>query len=200
MTIARGLARLFTRGGASRELCDADLKARVRRDHPLRAVIAGQRGARRSGAGARGALFADRPTVDPARKSLAGDAVPGVLFDPLGAAADGAARLRSAVPLVRRPRCLEGGVGPLDVLQQPRPAAGGRHRGEVSRRCAAAAEGEDAAVERALLGRRYADRGLGVDKQLQAPGRGGRAAGQAAGATSRPISMGRNGRTRRTPR
>jgi hypothetical protein len=45
------------------------------------------------GAGARvcRALFADWAAVDPAGEAAAGDAVAGVLFDPLGAASDGAA-------------------------------------------------------------------------------------------------------------
>ena len=102
----------------------------------------------------------------------------GVLLDPLGAAADGAAGVRPAVPLVRRARGRRCGLGPFDLLEEPRPAAGRRHRGEVPGRGAGAAAGEEAAVDRALLGRRHADRGLGVDEELQAEGRLGRAAGR----------------------
>ncbi|MGY2932188.1 hypothetical protein ACVWZ6_001790 [Bradyrhizobium sp. GM6.1] len=46
--------------------------------------------------------FADWAAVDPPGEAAAGDAVAGVLFDRLGAASDGAARLRPAVPLVHR--------------------------------------------------------------------------------------------------
>jgi hypothetical protein len=47
-------------------------------------------------------LCAVRPTIDPAREAAASDAVAGVLFDPLGAAFDGAAGIRSAIPLICR--------------------------------------------------------------------------------------------------
>ena len=82
-----------------------DLEKRVRADHPLRAIRAIVNEAlaaleRRL----RGALCADRPAVDPAGEAASGDAVAGVLLDPLGAAADGAAGVRPAVPLVRRDR------------------------------------------------------------------------------------------------
>lgn len=45
--------------------------------------------------------FADWAAVDPAGEAAAGDAVAGVVFDPLGAASDGAAGIRPAVPVVR---------------------------------------------------------------------------------------------------
>src|SRR6202046_2768173 len=48
------------------------------------------------------ALCADGSPLDSAREAAAGDAVAGVLHDPLGAAVDGAARVRSPVSLVRR--------------------------------------------------------------------------------------------------
>jgi hypothetical protein len=41
-----------------------------------------------------------RAAIDPAGEAVAGDAVAGVLFDPLGAASDGAAGIPSAIPLV----------------------------------------------------------------------------------------------------
>ena len=50
----------------------------------------------------------------------------------------------------------------LDVLEEPRPSAGGRHRGQVPGGGAGPAAGQGAAVGRALLGRRHADRGLGL--------------------------------------
>ena len=78
------------RGGDNRsgELFSyVDLEARVRRDHPLRAIRAMVNEAL-VGAGARvcRALFADWAAVDPAGEAAAGDAVAGVLLDPLGAA------------------------------------------------------------------------------------------------------------------
>ena len=127
--------------------------------------------------GVRGALRPDGPTLDPAGEAAAGDAVAGVLFDPLGAAVDGAAGVRPAVPLVRGPGRGRRGVGSLDVLQEPRPAAGGRDRRQVPGRGAGAAAGEAPARTRALLGRRHADRGLGRHEELPAEGRLGRAAG-----------------------
>ena len=74
-----------------------DLEARVRTDHPLRVIksIVNE---------VRFALFTDRAPFDPSGEAVAGDAVAGVLFDPLGATADGAAGVRSSVPLVRRAR------------------------------------------------------------------------------------------------
>ena len=69
-----------------------DLEKRVRPDHPLRAI----RGMVNEALAAlerdlRGALSADRAAVGSAGEAASGDAVAGVLLDPLGAAADGAA-------------------------------------------------------------------------------------------------------------
>ena len=52
-------------------------------------------------------------------------------------------------------------------------------------------------VERSLLGRRHADRGVGVDEELQAEGRLRTSRRRAAGATPRRTSTARSGRTRR---
>ena len=82
-----------------------DLEARVRTDHPLRVIKSIVNEALSIiGAGVRFALFTDRAPFDPSGEAVAGDAVAGVLFDPLGATADGAAGVRSSVPLVRRAR------------------------------------------------------------------------------------------------
>src|SRR5262249_44941298 len=62
-----------------------------------------------------------------------------------------------------------------------RPAAGRRHRGQVPGGGAGAAQGEEASVERSLLGRWHADRGLGLDEERQAQGQLGRAASQGGG-------------------
>jgi transposase len=52
--------------------------------------------------------------------------------------------------------------------KNPRPASGGRHRCQISGRCAVPTAGEAVVVERAFLGRRYVDRGLGLDEDFQA--------------------------------
>ena len=69
-----------------------DLEKRVRSDHPLRAIrglvnealVALEHEFSR-------ALCADRAAVDTAGEAAASDAVAGVLFNPVGTAADGAA-------------------------------------------------------------------------------------------------------------
>ena len=58
------------------------------------------------------------------------------------------------------------GVGCDGVLQEPGPAARRRYRAQVHGRGAEPAAGAHAAVERALLGRRHADRGLGQHEEL----------------------------------
>ena len=178
-----------------------DLEARVRRDHPLRAI---------------------RVIVNEALAALERDFA--ALYSPIGRPSIPPEKLLRAMLLQafysirserqlmerleydllfrwfvghRRRRC---GVGPFGVLEEPRPAAGGRHRGEVPGGGAGAAAGEEASVDRSLLGRRHADRGLGVDEELQAEGRLGRAAGRAAGATPKRTSTARSARTRRMPR
>src|SRR4051794_16369720 len=81
-----------------------DLEARVRRDHPLRAIRTIVNEALSALEREFAALCADWAAVDPAGEAAAGDAIAGVLFNPLGAASDGAAGIRPAVPLVRRNR------------------------------------------------------------------------------------------------
>ena len=81
------------------------------------------------------------------------------------------------VGIGRRRRSLE----PFGVLEEPRPAAGRRHRGEVPRGGAGAAQGQEASVEPPLLGRWHADRSLGLDEERQAEGRLWRAAGEGGG-------------------
>ena len=68
-----------------------DLEKRVRSDHPLRAI----RGLVNEAlvalvARILCALCADRAAVDPAGEAAPSDAVAGVLFNPIGTAADGA--------------------------------------------------------------------------------------------------------------
>src|ERR1700734_1282292 len=81
-----------------------DLEARVGKDHPLRTIRGVVNEALASlSSEFSGALRADGSPLDSAREAGAGDAVADVLHDPLGAAVDGAARVRSPVSLVRRP-------------------------------------------------------------------------------------------------
>lgn len=61
-------------------------------------------------------------------------------------------------------------VGPLHLLQEPRPPAGGRGGCALSLCAARPAPGEAAPVQRALQRRRDPDRGLGVDEEPQAQG------------------------------
>ena len=149
-----------------------------------------------------GAVFADRAAVDPAGEAAAGDAAAGFLLDPLGAAVDGAAGVRPVVSLVRRPR--RSTIRSGTTRPSRRTATGcwtARSPPSFWPRCCAAA-GEAAVQHGSLLGRRHADRGLGVDEELQAEGRLGRVrrTAQAAGATAKPTSMARSARTRPTPR
>jgi PAS domain-containing protein len=92
-----------------------DLEARVRRDHPLRGIRAIVNEALAVLEREFAVVFAD-----------------GAAFDPLGASFDGAAGVRPSVPLVCRDRRRRRGVGPFGVLEEPRSAAGRRHRGELS--------------------------------------------------------------------
>ena len=92
---------------------------------------------------------------------------------------------------------------PLDVLEEPGPAAGRRDRGEVPGRRAGASRGEAAAVDGALLGGRHADRGLGLDEERSSRRTAvdRRPAGLlVAGATRRPTSGARSVRTQTQPR
>ena len=193
------------RGGDNRtgELFSyVDLEARVRRDHPLRAIRAIVNEALAALEREFAALYSPigRPSIPP-EKLLRAMLLAGVLFDPLGAAADGAAGIRPSVPLVRRHRRRRCGLGPFGVLEEPRPAAGRRHRREVPGGGAGAAQGEAASVERSLLGRWHADRGLGVDEERQAEGRSGRAAGRGRRAQRRSRLPRREAvATRRMPR
>ena len=82
--------------------------------------------------------------------------------------------------------------------QEPRPAAGGRDRGEVPARGAGPAEGEAAAVERPLLGGWHADRGLGLDQELPPQGRRRQRPRRARAATPSATSTRRSAPTRPT--
>ena len=60
------------------------------------------------------------------------------------------------------------GVGSLGLFEEPRPTAGRRGCGQVSDRGADPAAPQATGVERALLCRWHADRGIGFDEYLQA--------------------------------
>src|SRR5580704_16057261 len=90
-----------------------------------------ERSAGGAGARVRGVVFADGAAFDPAGKAAAGNAAANLLFNPLGASFDGPTGVRPSVPLVCRDRRRRRGVGPFGVLEEPRSAAGRRHRGEV---------------------------------------------------------------------
>ena len=159
-----------------------DVETRVRSDHPLRAIrsIVNETLEALSGEFDGALRGRRRAAVDPAGDAAAGDAAAGVLHDPLGAPADGAARVRPLVPLVRRAFGGRAGLGPFDLLEEPRPPARRRGRGEVPRRGADPAQGEAAAVDPALQRRRDADRGLGEPEVVQAQARRGRGSGRSA--------------------
>ena len=96
------------RGGDNRtgELFSyVDLEARVRRDHPLRPIRIIVNEALSVLEREFAALYSPigRPSIPP-EKLLRAMLLQAFLFDPLGAASDGAAGIRPAVPAVRRNR------------------------------------------------------------------------------------------------
>ena len=121
--------------------------------------------------GFRASLFAHRPAFDRAGEAVAGAFVAGLLHHPFGAPADGAAGLQPFVPLVRRAFDGRARVGRDGVFEEPRPSGGGRCGGALPPGGAARRAGSPAVVGRAFLGRRHADRGLGVDEELPPQGR-----------------------------
>ena len=124
----------------------------------------------------RAALRGHGPPVGRTGAAAARLAAAGVLLGALRAPADGADRLQPAVPLVRGAGHRRCRVGPLDVLQEPRPAAGCRCCGEVPRGGAAPSQGQALPVGRSLLGRRHAGGGVGQPQELPRQGRQRRAA------------------------
>jgi hypothetical protein len=89
--------RMGARGGTGELFSYVDLEDRVPAQHPLRAIrsIVNEVLAALDGESFE-ALWRHRPKLDPARATAASAAAAGVLHDPLGAAADGATRLRWA--------------------------------------------------------------------------------------------------------
>lgn len=78
-----------------------------------------------------GALYRLWAAIDRAGEIASGDAAASVLRHPLRTATDGTVGIRPSVPLVCRSWRGQSGLGPFDLLQEPRPAVGGRDRGEV---------------------------------------------------------------------
>ena len=150
-----------------------DLEARVRRDHPLRAI---------------------RVIVNEALSALERDFA--ALYSPIGRPSIPPEKLLRAMLLqafysIRSERLLmerleydllfrwfvgigvDDAAGTIRCLEEPRPTARRRHRSEVPERGPGAAQGEEASLHGSLLSRRHADRGLGLDEELQAEGRPG---------------------------
>ena len=150
-----------------------DLEARVRRDHPLRAIRAIVNEALSALEREFAALYSPigRPSIPP-EKLLRAMLLAGVLFDPLGAAADGAAGVRPPVPLVRRASASTIAAWDHSVFSKNRDRL---LEGDIAAKFLAAVLAQPRVKKllstRSLLGRRHADRGLGVDEELQAEGR-----------------------------
>jgi hypothetical protein len=161
----------------------------------------GGSGSGRALAAVRDALRPDGPAVDRPREAAAGPAAAGALHGPQRAAADGAAGLQPAVPLVRGAERRRSGLGPDGLHQEPGSAVGGGRGPGVFRRGPGTGAGEAAALGRALHGGRDADRGVGEPQELGATGRP-----RAAGIGRRPgqpdgeLPGASGGATRRTSR
>jgi hypothetical protein len=130
--------------------------------------------------GIRGAVRQVWAAVDPAGAIASRPAVTGLLYGSLGAPADGAARVQSAVPLVCRSVTGRRDLGRNRVHQKPRAPDRGGHRDQVHGRSAQPGTGEGAVVERSFLGRWDADRGVGQHEELPPQRRQRRAAGAGA--------------------
>lgn len=93
---------------------------RVPQDHPLRPIREIVDRTRQALTPQFAKLYSlPGPAIDPAREAIAGAVTAGLLHSALGAPAHGAARIQSAVPLVRRPVDGCAGVGPERVRQKP---------------------------------------------------------------------------------
>src|SRR5262245_4217333 len=106
--------------------------------------------------------------IDRAGEASAGVAAPDSLHDPKRAAADGTARLQSALSLVRRTRDGRSGVGRDHLLEEPRAAAASRCGAGVLPERDRPSQEARAAFRRALYRRRHTDRGMGEPEELQA--------------------------------
>ena len=150
-----------------------DLERRARAEG---SSVAGDPDDRRCGAvpalsGAFAAMYAPlgRPSIAPAGKAAASPATSGVLYGALRASTDGAAGVRSAVPLVCRARYRRSGSG--TILCSRRTGSGfWRRRLLPGSSMVHSRSGRDpeASVRRALLGRWNTGGGLGEPEELQA--------------------------------
>ena len=144
-----------------------DLEERVPDDHPLRLI-------REIVNDVLGSLSSEFETlyshigspIDPAGEASSSVTVAGVLFDPLGASADGAAKLQHAVSLVCGAWAGRWRVGRQRVLPQPGPSSGGGGFGAAACGGYPAPQGRGTIEPGSFFGRRNIDRGLGVDEEL----------------------------------
>ena len=151
-----------------------DLEARVRPDHPLRTIQAIANAALADLTSEFAALYPPRlgrPSIAPERLLRA------MLLQAFyGIRSERQLMERMEFDLLFRWFVGLGVDDPVwdhsELLEEPRPAAGGRDRGEVPGRGAGPAEGEASAVERSLLGGRHALGGVGIDQELPAQGTG----------------------------
>ena len=143
---------------------------RVRPDHPLRAIRRMTDEVLRGAVAAlREDVLGHRPAVDSAGAVAAGAAAAVALHGPQRAAADGRDRLQRAVSLVCRARDGRADLVADDLQQEPRPAAGERHRrARSSMRWSRRRATAGLLVGRAFHGRRDAAGGVGQPQELPA--------------------------------
>src|SRR3954464_5369769 len=151
-----------------------DLEARVRRDHPLRAIRLFADAALEALTVAFAELYSStgRPSIPPEMllRAMLLQAFYTIRSERQLIGADG---VRPAVSLVRWPVDRRSDLGSLGVLEKPRSAPRGRCRGEVPQCGSGSAGSEATPVERTLQRRWYSHRGVGLDEELPTQGRGG---------------------------
>src|SRR6266446_844534 len=144
---------------------------RVATDHPLRAIRAMVDVALRKMGRQFEAMYAKvgRRSIPPEKLLRALLAV-GAVYRAQRAHADGATGLQSAVSLVRGAEHRRSGVGCNRLHQESRAALARRNCPELLCRGAGAGPPPRPALDRALHGRRHADRSVGESQKLQAQG------------------------------
>ena len=163
--------------GAGALFSYADIERRGPRAHPLRAIRAIANETLTALSGEFTALYATsgRPSIPPER----------LLRALLLQAFDAARSERQLVERIAFDLVLRGFVGlgvddpvwdATPLHPQPRPSAGVRDRGQGPGGADGPSAGQTAVADRALRGRRHADRGLGEHEERPAQGRLGRAA------------------------
>src|ERR1700730_18669510 len=113
---------------------------------------------------------AEGTPVDPAGAIAECLAAASLLWDPLGTAADGTARLQPSVSLVRRACPRRSCVERDDLHQEPRTAAARRRVSEVHDEASAPLASEATLVGRTFLGRWNPDRSLGLAEEFSGQG------------------------------